>query len=303
MRRTSTRSSIDGTAPIPGTTTSADGTTITYERSGAGPPLVLVDGAMCSRDFGPTRSLAARLAQDFRVTQYDRRGRGDSGPGTTAYHPGREVEDLAAVIASAGGDVIVVGQSSGAVLALDAANRLSGIRALVCYEPPLVVDPAGNVEPPDLRDRIEAAVAAGDRTAAVRIFMGHVGTPRIAVAVMRLLPLWRRLQAVAHTLSYDLAVLDGLGDGTDLPTDRWGRVAVPTLVLHGSKSPAWMGRGVAALNRLLPNSTHGVLDGQTHMVKPDPLAVAVTVFATGVPATAATPPHQSTSATGAGGAS
>lgn len=88
--------------------TSADGTVIAYERSGVGPALVLVDGALCSRDFGPTWTLAARLATRFTVHQYDRRGRGDSGGGTGPYHPDREIEDLAAVIAVAGGTAIVV---------------------------------------------------------------------------------------------------------------------------------------------------------------------------------------------------
>ena len=59
------------------TVTSKDGTTIGYEKHGNGPPLVLVDGALCSRQFGPSRVLAKHLAQDFTVFFYDRRGRGE----------------------------------------------------------------------------------------------------------------------------------------------------------------------------------------------------------------------------------
>ena len=76
------------------TITSADGTTIAYERTGAGPALILVDGAMCYRGAGPMRPLAALLQDTFTVYTYDRRGRGESSD-TLPYAVDREVEDLA----------------------------------------------------------------------------------------------------------------------------------------------------------------------------------------------------------------
>ena len=122
-----------------GTVRSADGTTITYDRAGSGPPLILVDGALCSRSFGPTAKLAARLATDFTVINYDRRGRGESTD-TAPYEIARELDDLDALITEAGGSAYVFGASSGAALALDAAARNSGITKLALYEPPFVVD-------------------------------------------------------------------------------------------------------------------------------------------------------------------
>src|SRR5262249_12365626 len=95
-----------------GTTRSADGTLIAHEKCGAGPPLVLVDGAVCHRASGPSRPLAARLAGSFTVYAYDRRGRGESGD-TAPYAPEREIEDLIAVIEAAGGQADVYGISSG----------------------------------------------------------------------------------------------------------------------------------------------------------------------------------------------
>ena len=61
------------------TVTSADGTTIAYDRTGDGPAVILVDGAFCSRAFGPMPGLAPLLAKRFTVYTYDRRGRNDSG--------------------------------------------------------------------------------------------------------------------------------------------------------------------------------------------------------------------------------
>src|SRR5712671_3158157 len=99
--------------PVVEKVTSKDGTVIAYERSGAGPAVILVDGALCSRAFGPMPKLAPLLARRFTVFMYDRRGRGDSGD-TAPYAIDREVEDLDALIAQAGGAAAVFGYSSGA---------------------------------------------------------------------------------------------------------------------------------------------------------------------------------------------
>src|SRR5436190_17263598 len=112
---------------------SSDGTNIAYEKSGEGPAVVLVDGALCSRRFGPAEKLAAALSDRFTVYTYDRRGRGESGD-TKPYAVEREVEDLKAVIDAAGGSACVCGVSSGAVLALEAANRSDRITKLAMYE-------------------------------------------------------------------------------------------------------------------------------------------------------------------------
>ena len=109
-------------ADAPGTQTaiSADGTPIAYERRGKGYPLILVDGALCSRGMGPSRPLAKALAAHFTVFSYDRRGRGESGD-AQSYVVEREVDDIAAVLSAAGGEAFVWGTSSGAMLALMAA--------------------------------------------------------------------------------------------------------------------------------------------------------------------------------------
>ena len=70
------------------TVTSKDGTTIAYEQSGAGHPVILVMGALGVR-HDPT--LAALLAQYFTVINYERQGNsGDTPP----YAVRREVKDI-----------------------------------------------------------------------------------------------------------------------------------------------------------------------------------------------------------------
>jgi hypothetical protein len=49
------------------TVVSVDGTGIAFDKSGKGPAVVLVDGALCYRGSGPNGTLAELLAQDFTV--------------------------------------------------------------------------------------------------------------------------------------------------------------------------------------------------------------------------------------------
>src|SRR5258708_33514119 len=97
------------------TTQSADGTTTAYERSGEGPPLILVGGALNSRHSAAP--FVPLLEPRFSVIRFDRRGRGDSGD-TPPYAAAREVEDLNALIDAAGGAALVCGHSPRAARAL-----------------------------------------------------------------------------------------------------------------------------------------------------------------------------------------
>jgi len=253
------------------TARSQDGTPIAYQKSGEGPPLILVDGALCYRASGPSRPLAAELASDFTVYTYDRRGRGDSGD-TAPYSVDREVEDLEAVIREAGGSAHVYGISSGAVLALESAAKGAAIESLALYEPPFIVDASRAPMPDDYRERVTDLAAAGRRGDAVKLFMRNVGVPRALVALMGLMPMFKRLKVVAHTLAYDAAVMGDTQSGRPLPRTRWSEVATPTLVIAGGKSPAWLHAGAEELAGIVPGAESRVLPGQTHMVKPKVLA-------------------------------
>jgi pimeloyl-ACP methyl ester carboxylesterase len=258
------------------TVVSADGTRIAYEVTGDGPPLVIVDGAMCYRDSGPSRPLAAELAADFTVFTYDRRGRGDSQDAEAS--PAREVEDLEALVKEAGGTTYLFGASSGAVLALAAANSGVGVSRLAMYEPPLIVDGTHAPAPESALADMRALVAQDRRGDAVAAFMRSVDVPGAVVAMMKLFPVWKKLKGVAHTLPNDLALLDGLRQGRPLPADRWTTTTMPTLVADGGKSPAYMRNSAAALAEVLPNATHRTVPGQTHIVKAKALAPVLREF-------------------------
>jgi pimeloyl-ACP methyl ester carboxylesterase len=256
---------------------SKDGTPIAIDRIGNGAALVLVDGATCYRAMGPSRAMAEALARYYTVFTYDRRGRGDSGD-HGSYDVQREVEDLEAVIREAGGHTLVFGISSGAALALEAANRGVPITRLALYEAPFIVDNTRPPLPDDFTTRLNAALTSGRRGDAVKMFLRVVGVPGIFVTVMRLMPMWSKLTAVAHTLPYDFAIVGPFQRGQPLPKTRWAGATVPTLVMDGGKSPAWMRNATRQLASVIPNASYRTLPGQTHMVKPNALVPSLLEF-------------------------
>jgi pimeloyl-ACP methyl ester carboxylesterase len=256
------------------TVTSRDGTRIGFTRTGSGPALILVDGALCSRAFGPMPKLAALLASNFTVFTYDRRGRGESGD-TQPYDVAREVEDIEALIKEAGGSASLLGLSSGAQLGLEAAASGLRVDKLVMYEPPYVA--AGSSGPvPNHEARLQELVAANRRGAALKYFMvDMVGMPSIFMLLMRVMvPVFSKLKAAAHTLPYDAAVMRGF----TVPTQRASAVRVPTLVMAGEKTQPRLLKAVAELAKVVPGATLVTLPGQTHNVNARVLAPVVTEF-------------------------
>ena len=258
---------------------SRDGTPIACERRGCGHPLILIDGALCSRTMGPSLQLAKALEGDFTVFRYDRRGRGDSGD-ILPYAVEREVDDIEAVLQAAGGEACVWGMSSGAMLALTAAARLPGIRRLALYEAPLIVDDSRATTQADWA-MIRQAISEGRRGDAVSAFLKSVGMPGLLIAFMKLTPIWRKLKAVAHTLPYDGAIVAGDQRGKPLDPSRWTALGVPILVTDGGKSPLWMRHGNKALAQALPNARYQTLTGQNHMLKAAAHAPVLTAFFNG----------------------
>jgi pimeloyl-ACP methyl ester carboxylesterase len=254
--------------------TSKDGTLIAYDKSGSGFPVILVDGALCSRDFGPMPKLAPLLADHFTVINYDRRGRNESTD-TKPYAPEREIEDIEALINAAGGSAFVTGFSSGAALALAAAASGLNIPKLALYEPPFRVDDEGHHAPANSLEQLKAMIAADRRADAVKFFMHDIiGLPSIVVFIMRLMPIWPKLKAVAHTLPYDITILGNFS----LPQKMAASVKIPTLIAGGEKSQVTLRHTVKKLSEVMPNSELQILKGQTHNVSEKVIAPVLTEF-------------------------
>jgi pimeloyl-ACP methyl ester carboxylesterase len=254
--------------------TSKDGTQIAYDKRGEGPAVILVDGALCHRAFGPMPRLSELLSSQFTVINYDRRGRGDSSD-TQPYALEREIEDIDALIEAAGESVYMFGTSSGACLALEAASQFGGkIKKLAMYEPPYNSEPAARQAWKEYRQGLDELLPAGRRGDAAALFMRSVGTPDQQIEGMRQSPIWPMFEAVAPTLAYDAAAL---GADRSIPVERASKVSVPVLVMNGTAIP-FMLDTANELAEVIPNAEHKTLEGQTHDVSLEVLTPVVLEF-------------------------
>jgi pimeloyl-ACP methyl ester carboxylesterase len=255
-----------------GTVTSADGTEIVFDKAGSGPPVILLSGG--PGDRSGERPLAEVLRPFLTVYTYDRRGRGESGD-TKPYAVEREYEDLAAVIAEAGGSAGVYGSSGMGMIGLEAAAHGVPISKLAMWEPPYVVEGARPPIPADWGARVESLVAQGRGADAIEYWLVEiVGIPADYVASMKGTPFWQGMVASAHALVYDAAILRDFS----VP-DRAASVSVPTLVMDGGDaSLPWIKQGVQEVLGLLPAGRHHVLADQAHDVPPEIIAPVLIKF-------------------------
>jgi pimeloyl-ACP methyl ester carboxylesterase len=254
--------------------TSRDGTPIAFEQLGDGEPVILVAGALQGR--ATYRPLAEQLAHRFTVFNYDRRGRGASGD-TAPYAVEREIDDLGALIAEAGGTASMYGHSSGAALVLHAAARGLPIDKIVLHEPPFG---SGSDEERRAEQRgaeqISALLAQDRRGDAVKLFLAPMGMPPEIVDHLSHDP---AMLANAPTILYDpYQVMSEHSRGGKTPADQANTVTIPALVLAGSASPQWMIDAGRQIADALPNGRLGVLEGQEHIVPPEVLAPVLTEF-------------------------
>ncbi|OLT19118.1 hydrolase [Actinomadura sp. CNU-125] len=252
---------------------SRDGTRIAYERSGDGPPVIIVGGAFADRNTGA--ALAEALAAHFTVVTYDRRGRGASGD-TPPYAVEREIEDLEALNEALGGSAALYGNSSGGCLALEVAAR-NPLPRVAVFEPPYRFD-EGPRPDPELRERLERLASEGRRAETVEHFLtAAMNIPPQGVEHMRQMPMWPGLEAISHTLPYDAALV---GDRS-WPADRMAGLKSPALVIASTASAPWLRHTAEKAAEALPAGEHASVDGPPHDAGPDELEPVLVPFLRG----------------------
>jgi pimeloyl-ACP methyl ester carboxylesterase len=255
---------------------SRDGTRIAHDKWGSGPAVIVVGGALSDRSG--SSELGQLLAGHFTVYSYDRRGRGDSTD-TKPYSVKREIEDIEALIDSAGGSAYVYGKSSGASLALQAAAALGDkVRKLALYEPPYSDAEGAGKEWREFKAELDGLLAAGRRADAITLFMKFVGAPDEAVAKMKASPAWPGMLAMAPTLAYDNAIV---GEDRSVPVGIAAKVKASTLVMDGGASLGpmpFMRQTADKLGNVIPGAQRLVVEGQAHDVSSKVLAPILVKF-------------------------
>jgi pimeloyl-ACP methyl ester carboxylesterase len=257
--------------------TSRDGTQIAFDRTGKGPALILVSGALAHRGALAGSPLVAKLSEQLTVYIYDRRGRGESTD-VQPYAVEREIEDLEALIDHAGGSAYLFGVSSGAALSMQAAARLgpAKVTRLALYEAPYGQDSATFASQ---KQRVNELVETGKPGDAAAFFLTAIGTPPEALDKMKRSPEWKAIEKLDFTLAYDYEVL---GNGA-VPEATARAITVPALVMNGGKSLGFIGTAADRIAALIPRAERKTLAGQTHQVNADATASVLIAFFTAAP--------------------
>lgn len=266
------------------TVTSADGTEIAFERTGSGPPLVLVPGGAIDRSgWWELADVRPTLAEHCTVYAIDRRGRGESGD-ADEYGLEREAEDVAAVAGSVDDPATVFGHSFGGLCALEASLRTDNLRGLILYEPGgnlILHEPGVAVgNEPDFEEmfnEIEPLLADGENEQALLSLMDAVEFPSAHVDAARSAPHWQGKVDAAHTMLREgQALLE-----YEFDAERFAAMTTPTLLLAGGESPQWFKDGTEALEDALPNGRIATIDGAKHFAmvsEPDRFVDEVLAF-------------------------
>jgi pimeloyl-ACP methyl ester carboxylesterase len=254
---------------------SKDGTVIVYDKQGQGPPVILVDGALSFRSFGPMPELAKLLSTSFTAIDYDRRGRGESGD-TKPFAVEREIEDIEVLIDSIDGVVCLYSVSSGACLALEATIKLGNkVKKLALYEAPYKSGENALEEWREYNRKLLEFLVENRRDDAVALFMTLVGVPADQIEGMRRAPMWQMLESVAPTLLYDAAAM---GINRKVPIERVLQITTPTLVMHGGAGLPFMKQTALTLSKAIPNAEFRTIEGQTHAVSSEIIAPILAEF-------------------------
>jgi pimeloyl-ACP methyl ester carboxylesterase len=260
------------------TTTSADGTDVRAIDQGQGPVILIVHPGL--DDGRSWEKVAARLAGRFRVVRLHRRRYRLDLPGGRPCSITQEADDVAAVAEAIGEPLLLVGHSSGAVVALEALVAApAAFAGAVLYEPPIVIGPPLGGETHTLQ-RAEAAIAAGRPGRAIAIFLRDLALlpPLIARLVGVFVANDHRMRALAPRQIDDVAAINQLG----VRLDTYERIDVPVVLVGGDRSPAHLGERLDALARALPRAEPVVLHGQGHNANlgaPDQIARVVGTLA------------------------
>lgn len=252
---------------------SADGTPIGFDTLGPedAPAVIYVHGATQYRAISQAPAALAATGR-LRVITYDRRGRGESGDAST-YAVEREIEDIAALVDHVGGTPILLGESSGAVLALEAARAGLPVAAVAAFEPPFIVDDERAPIPADYTERLDAYAAEGDRLGAIRYFsLEAVGLPAEMVDQMMASPFMHAVEPYAGTLRYDARVMGDTMAGDAAALDRFASIPVPVTVLVGESTFPSIRSGADAFVRAVAGSELVVVPGGDHQLPADAVA-------------------------------
>ncbi len=242
------------------TVRSDDGVAISVQKAGAGPALLLIHGSMLNGSIS-WGAVLPKLAEGFTVYAMDRRGRAPSDD-AKQYSITNEVDDIVRVIEAIGGPVIVLAHSYGALVSLDALDRLKNVSHLILYEPPVTLQSAET----DVIANLEGALDAGNREELVTIFLrDQVRVPPEMIARRKSSPIWPLVLEIAPTLPRESRAVITYRPSTE----RLSNWKTPTTMLLGSLTVGLLRDAAFFVRDAIPGCQMIVLEGQGHAANLD----------------------------------
>lgn len=240
------------------TVRSKDGVEISVQKLGAGPALLLVHGALLNGTLS-WGAVMPKLAERFTVYAMDRRGRAPSGD-AEAYSIVNESDDVVNVIAAIGGPVIILAHSYGALVMLDALDRLRHVTHLILYEPPVTAEGA-RPDSEAVLEKLDNALAAGNRAEIVVTFLrDQVKSPPDRLKGMQSSPVWSVVLQIASTLPRESRAVN-----TYRPfIERLANWKIPTTLLLGSETQGLLRDAAYFVRDSIPGCRLVILEGQGH---------------------------------------
>jgi pimeloyl-ACP methyl ester carboxylesterase len=237
------------------TVPSKDGVEISVQKAGSGPALLLIHGALLNGSLS-WGAVLPKLAERFTVYAMDRRGRAPSGD-AKEYSIANEADDIAAVVKSIGGPVIVLAHSYGALATLEALDQLTTVSRLILYEPPVALKPGD----PEIAANLERALEANDREQIVTTFLlEQIRIPPEGLAMMKSSPVWPIVLEISPTLPRESRTVNTYQSSRE----RWAKWKIPTTLLLGSKSVGLLRDAAYFVSDAIPGCQLVVLEGQGH---------------------------------------
>jgi 3-oxoadipate enol-lactonase len=236
-----------------------NGVTLHYQLIGAleGKPVIVFSNSL-GTDFRIWRDVIVRLAGDFAVVTYDKRGHGLSDVGQAPYSMDDHVADLAGLLDLLGvRDALVCGLSVGGLIAQRLyARRPDLVRALI------LCDTGHKIGTTQLwNDRIEAIEAAGIEAISEQI-LERWFTPDYRTNETEAFAGYRNMLCRTPVAGYTgtaAAIRD-----TDF-TEQAKKISVPTLCVVGDQDGATPPALVEEMARLIPGARYQVIPNAGHL--------------------------------------
>ena len=236
---------------------------LSYERSGAGPPLLLIMG-MSGTALHWGEPFLELLRRDFDVIAYDHRGVGESTRLESEITTSQMAEDASALLGALELDSAhVLGISMGGMIAQELALKHPEQVRTLTLGCTYCGGPDGRLSPPEVVQRLAESMMSGDRELALRTAWEVNVSSSFATDA----DAWTAFLGVARRGAVAVPVIMAQmhACGAHDTSARLAGLSAPTLVIHGTEDqmiPVQNGRQIAGL---IAGSQLEILDGVGHL--------------------------------------